>query len=338
MARWTIPIVLLLLLTTAKAQAKSRLQIIQQRGVLTCGVFPYVAGFAEIDHDGRYVGFDVDICRALSAAIFGTPDKVQYVDAPSVDKFLHSRNIDIVSRRLTWELRREAPLGLLFGPVMFYDGQGFLVAKKRGVEAIRQLSGVPLCVAAGSFFESNVSAYFRANGLTLQKALVDSPHEFGEIGEALATGRCDAYTADITELGAIRSKMPRPGDFEILAGQISKEPLAQLVRQDDAQFFDILRWTVSALIAAEELGINSTNVNEMRSSDDVAVQLFLGVIPGNGKALGLEENWAYNVIKGVGNYGEIFEKNVGRDSPIGLDRGLNRLWTSGGLMYAPPVR
>jgi general L-amino acid transport system substrate-binding protein len=193
-------------------------------------------------------------------------------------------------------------------------------------------------VARGTFFESNLSSYFRAKGLALQKVLLESPDNFDEIADALATGRCGVYTADVSELGAIRSKISRATDFDILAQQISKEPLAQLVRQDDSQFFDILRWTVSALVAAEELGITSKNVDAMRSSDDVAVRLFLGIIPGNGKALGLSESWASDIIRGVGNYGEMFERNVGRESPIKLDRGLNRLWTSGGLMYAPPVR
>jgi general L-amino acid transport system substrate-binding protein len=337
MPRSIVP-VLFFLLVAASAEARPRMETIQRRGFLTCGVFPYVAGFAEIDRNGRYVGLDVDICRALSAAIFGTPDKVKYVEVPSLSVFLQSDYIDVMSRRLTWELRREAPLGLLFGSVMFYDGQGFLAAKKLKVTSPRGLSGVPVCIAKGTFFESNASSYFQAKGLTLQKVLLDSSDDFESIASALATGRCNVYTADVSELGAIRSKMSRPADFEILAEQISKEPLAQLVRQDDIQFFDILRWTVSALVAAEELGITSKNVDEMRTSGDIAVQLFLGIVPGNGKALGLAESWASDIIKGVGNYGEMFERNVGRDSPIKLDRGLNRLWTSGGLMYAPPVR
>jgi general L-amino acid transport system substrate-binding protein len=330
--------VLFLLLVAANAEARPRLEAIQRRGFLTCGVFPYVAGFAGIDRNGHHVGLDIDICRALSAAIFGMPDKVKYVEVPSLSMFLQSDDIDVVSRRLTWELRREAPLGLLFGPVMFYDGQGFLVAKKLRVTTPRGLSGVPVCVAKSTFFESNASSYFRAKGLSLQKVLLESADNFEEIANALATGRCHVYTADVSELGAIRSKTSRPADFEILTEQISKEPLAQLVRQDDAQFFDILRWTVSALVAAEELGITSKNVNQMRTSDDIAVQLFLGIVPGNGRALGLAESWSSDIIQGVGNYGEMFERNLGRDSPIKLDRGLNRLWTSGGLMYAPPVR
>ncbi len=334
--RWPIFIVIFLLMS-ASALADSRLRTIQHRGVLICGVFPHVAGFAEIDLNGRYVGFDVDICRALSAAIFGTPDRVRYVEVTTMTEFRKSHDIDVVSRRLSWELRRELPLGFLFGPVMFYDGQGFLVAKELKAATPLQLSRVPLCVANGKF-ESNIRAYSQANGLTLVQVPLKSAENFKEIRDALETGRCSAYSADITELGAIRSGMPHSDNFEILAQMISKEPLAQLVRQDDIQFFDILRWTVNALVYAEELGIRSSNVNEMMNSNDRSVQIFLGVISGNGKALGLPESWAYAVIKAVGNYGEIFERNVGRDSPVKLDRGYNRLWNQGGLMYAPPLR
>ncbi|OFV90411.1 MAG: hypothetical protein A3H95_03340 [Acidobacteria bacterium RIFCSPLOWO2_02_FULL_64_15] len=320
------------------AQPASRLDAIQRRGFLTCGVSTGVAGFAEVDGQGRYTGLDVDICRAVSAAILGSPDKVRFVPASSVAAFTRTDDIDLVSRRLTWELRREAPLGLLFGPIVFYDGQSFLVAKKLDVRAIRQLSGVAVCVAGGTVFESNLGAYFGSRKLPLKTLVLESAEKFDDIRQALTTGRCNAYTADVSELGAIRSRLSRPGDFEILAEQISREPLAQLVRQDDPQFFDILRWTIFALIDAEELGITSRNVDEMRKSENLDVRRLLGVVPGNGKALGLDESWAYNVIKGLGNYGELFEKNVGRDSPLKLDRGLNRLWSAGGLMYAPPLR
>jgi len=325
-------------LTGATVEAGARLRNIQRQGYLTCGVAPGVAGFAEVDAQGRYRGLDVDICRALSAAIFGHPDQVRYVPALSVAAFRRSRNIDVVSRRLTWELGREAPLGLLFGPIMFYDGQGFLVSKTLGAGNGRQLSGAAICVAAGTPFEFNVGVYFRANSLELRRVLLDSPDRFDAIAEALATGRCSAYTADVSELGAIRSRMSRPADFDILTDQITKKPLAQLVRDDDAQFFDILRWTIFAVIDAEELGITSMNVDEMLKSENTDVQRLLGVAPGNGKALGLDEQWAYHVIKTLGNYGEMFERNVGNRSPIRLERGANKLWTAGGLMYSPPLR
>lgn len=325
-------------LVATTAQAGPRLERIERRGFLTCGVEPAVPGFAEVDGQGRYRGLDVDVCRALSAAIFGTPDKVKYVPALALTEFLRTDEIDVVSRRLTWALRREGPPGVLFGPITFYDGQGFLVSKKLGVTTPRQLAGIEMCVAGGTVFEFHVGSYFAAHTLELKKLVLESPARFDEIADALSTGRCRVYTADVSELGAIRSKLARPGDFEILTEHISREPLAPLVRQDDAQFFKVLRWTIFALINAEELGVTSRNVNEMTKSANVDVQRLLGVVPGNGKALGLSETWAFNVIRTLGNYGELFEKNVGRDSPLKLDRGLNRLSTAGGLMYAPPLR
>ena len=312
--------------------AASRLELIRQRGFLTCGVETSVPGFAEVDAQGRYRGFDVDICRALAAAVFGTPDKIKFVLLSSVAEFLRTDEIDVVSRRLTWELTREAPLGLLFGPITFYDGQGFLVSKQLKAKTPRQLAGADLCVAGGTNFEFKVTSYFAQRKLDLKKVVLES----GSVpvaADALTQGRCRAYTADVSELAAIRSRLPRPGDF-----RISREPLAPLVRDNDPQFFSVVRWTVFALINAEELGVTSRNIDTMRRSPEVDIQRLLGVLPGNGKALGLSETWACDAIKAVGNYGEMFEKNIGRDSPLGLDRGLNRLSTAGGLMYAPPLR
>jgi general L-amino acid transport system substrate-binding protein len=336
-AKLHVAIVMLGLAATT-AEAGPRLERIERRGFVTCGVEPAVAGFAEADGQGRYRGLDADICRALSAAIFGTPDKVKYVPVLSLTEFLRTDEIDVVSRRLTWELQREGPPGVLFGPITFYDGQGFLVSKKLGVTNPLQLAGVEMCVAGGTVFEFNIGAYFGAHALEPRKLVLESAAKFDEIAAALATGRCRVYTADVSELGAIRSRLARPGDFDILSEHISREPLAPLVRQDDVQFFKVLRWTIFALINAEELGVTSGNVDEMRKSANVDVQRLLGVVPGNGKALGLSESWAFNMIKALGNYGELFDKNVGRDSPLKLDRGLNRLSTVGGLMYAPPLR
>jgi general L-amino acid transport system substrate-binding protein len=322
----------------APMQAGSRLERMQRRGVLVCGVEPGVAGFAEADAQGRYHGFDVDVCRALAAAIFGTPDKVRFVPVSRVSELLRTDEIDVVSRRLTWELRREAPLGLLFGPITFYDGQGFLVSKKLGVTSPEQLAGLAVCVAGGTVFEFNLTTWLDAHRVAIRKVLLESPSKFDDIAAALAAGRCGAYTADVSELGAIRRALPAPGDFSILAQQISREPLAPLVRQDDTRLFSILRWTMFALVNAEELGVTSANADEMRKSANVDVQRLLGVLPGNGKALGLGEAWAYHAIKAVGNYGEMFDRNVGRNSTIMLERGLNRLSSEGGLMYAPPLR
>jgi general L-amino acid transport system substrate-binding protein len=333
-----VGLALSLTIAGAPIHTGSRLDKIQRRGSLGCGVEPVVAGFAGTDAQGRYRGLDIDICRAVAAAIFGAADKVTFVPALSVAAFLGNDDIDVVSRRLTWELQREASLGLLFGPVTFYDGQGFLVARRLGVTDPRQLAGKPICVTGGTNFELTLGDWFEARRLDLKKTVIEAGATFGVVADALAAGRCAAYTADVSDLGAIRSMTPRSGDFDILAEQISKEPLAPLVRQDDPQFFTIVRWTVFALINAEELQVTSQNADMMRNSRDVEVQRLLGVLPGNGKALGLDEGWALHAIKAVGNYGEIFDRNVGRDSPIKLDRGLNRLWNAGGLMYAPPLR
>jgi general L-amino acid transport system substrate-binding protein len=327
---------LLALLALAPTQPPSRLEAIRARGVLTCGVEPAVPGFAEVDAQGRYRGFDVDICRAVAAAIFGSADKVKYVPVLTVEQFRKSPEVDVVSRRLTWELQREAALGLLFGPITFYDGQGFLVSKKLGVSTPKELARTEICVAGGTVFEFNLGSYFA--GHEVKKVVLESATEFGEIAKALTSGRCRTYSADVSELGAIRSRLAEPANFTILPDQISREPLAPLVRGDDARFFTLVRWTVLALINAEELGVTSQNVDDMRKSKNVGVQRLLGTVPGNGKALGLTEEWAYHAIKAVGNYGELFEKNIGRDSPLGLDRGLNRLSTDGGLMYSPPLR
>jgi general L-amino acid transport system substrate-binding protein len=322
------------ILVSAAGCGESRLQRVRQRGHLVCGVAAGVAGFATVDAQGRYAGLDVDFCRAMAAAIFAAPDKVRYVEATSVDQFVRSPDVDVVSRRLTWTLQREG-LGLLFGPVTFYDGQGFLVPAARRTTTIAQLANTRICVVPGNINQFNLNEYFEARGLTFQKVNLRA---LDEVERALSSGACDAWTADLSELGAVLSTMRNGGGFVILEEQISKEPLAQVVRQGDDQFFSILRWTVYATIAAEELGITSANVTDKLQSGDLDTKRLLGVLPGNGRALGLEERWAYNVIKTVGNYGEIFERNVGMQSPIRFRRGFNALWTDGGLMFAPLVR
>jgi general L-amino acid transport system substrate-binding protein len=323
----------------AAATGQGRVARIRQRGALVCGVAPGVAGFANVDERGRYTGFDVDICRALSAAIFGTPDKVRYEQASSVEQFLASSEVDVVSRRLTWSLQREG-MGLLFGPVMFYDGQGFLVPTRLRIQSVGQLSNLGICVVAGGPSESNLTRYFQSHKLTLRKILIRSttPSGRGFLDGEFAAGRCAAFTADLSELGSLRSGMRKPDDYGILDEQISKEPLAQLVRQSDVDLFNILRWTIFAMINAEELGVTAANVSEMAKTTDPDVKRLLGVTAGNGQALGLDEAWAASVIKAVGNYGEAFDRNVGAHSPIKLPRGLNRPWTIGGLMFAPPLR
>ena len=317
------------------ADEGDRLDDIRSRGFLTCGVWPEVAGFSQRDEQGSYTGFDVDICRALAAAIFETPDKIQFVEAATVQEFLELEDVDVVSRRLTWELEREGALGLLFGPITFYDGQSFLVPRELGITRVEQLSGKNICVRPVSRSEVTLELHFRAKTLEMNKVLLDSTDE---LSDAFASGQCQAFTEDVSMLGAIRSTLAEADAFSILPEQISKEPLAQLVREDDDRLYDVLRWTVFALIRAEELGVTSENVDEMLESTDLEIKHLLGVIPGNGEALGLDERWAYNVIRALGNYGEMFERNVGMNSPIRMERGPNALWTSGGLMYAPPLR
>jgi general L-amino acid transport system substrate-binding protein len=327
---------LLVLATSSCAQhaEAGRLEQIKARGYLGCGVFPGVAGFATVK-DGRYSGFDTDICRAVAAAIFGTPNKIKFTEVASVDMFRKTPALDMVVRRLTWTLSRESPLGLMFGPIVYYDGQGFLVPKSAGVTSARQLIGKRICVDPGEGWDGNLRRYSEAKQLDLKSILVPS-RAAGE--ERFFGGQCDAYSADKTMLGAIRVDAAQPHDFDILPEQISKEPLAPLVRQGDDRFFEVVRWTIFALIEAEELVVTSRNIDEKRISPDPDTQYLLGTIPGNGRALGLSEHWAADAIAAVGNYGELFDRNVGSASAIGLDRGLNNLWTDGGLMYAPPLR
>jgi len=316
------------------ADASPRLAQIRDRGHLSCGVMPRVAGFATVDSKGRYSGFEIDICRAISAAIFGVPNNVTFVTAESVGEFKRRGEIDIVARRLTWTLRREADNDLLFGPIIFYDGAGFLVPAALGVDRPQDLSGRPICVHGGSEALAALVTYYQSARLQLVHRPFDS---IAAAAAGFFAGECAALAADISELGAVRAERPAQRDnFLVLPQMISKEPLALLMRQADEQLFLVVRWTIFALIEAEELDVSSSNVDDRFSSGDLQVRWLLG--PETGNSLGLDERWVANVIRSVGNYGEIFSRHLGADSSIKLERGLNRLWTSGGLMYAPPVR
>jgi general L-amino acid transport system substrate-binding protein len=313
---------------------ESHVNRIRRRGALICGVSTAVRGFADVDNQGRYTGFDVDICRAMAAAILGSADKVRLVDAGKVDRFVAGIDIDVVSRRLTWSLPREG-LGLHFGPITFYDGQGFLVPRSSGLASPRQLAHARICLVPGTVTEANLNAFVDAEHLEATKVVLRS---LSEVGAALEDGRCQAATADVSELAALRSTMTNPDGLAILPEMISKEPLAPVVRRGDDQFFAVVRWTVLALIAAEELEVTAANVAGQGAEAPLEVRRLLGIVPGNGQALGLDEKWAATMIAAVGNYGELFERNLGMRSPIRLERGLNRLWRDGGLMYAPPLR
>ncbi len=321
-------------LSGAAAARAGRLEQVKARGVLECGVFPHIAGFATIGPDGRYSGFDIDICRAVATAIFGTPDRVKFVETTEVAAFKRRPDLDLVVRRLTWTLTRESSLGLMFGPIMYYDGQGFLVPAASGIADAKQLAGKRICVEPGEGWAGNLARYGRAHDLALELVVAEQAESMKNFFDR----RCDAYSADKTMLGDIRTKAVRPRDYAILPDEISKEPLAPLVRQGDDRFFQVVRWSMFALIDAEELGLKSGNIEKSLTSENPDIKAFLGIVPGNGKALGLSEHWSADIIRAVGNYGEIFDRNLGDGSAIGLNRGLNRLWTDGGLIYAPPVR
>jgi general L-amino acid transport system substrate-binding protein len=320
------------------AQAGPTLDKVKQNGQISCGVPTGIAGFAAPDSQGRWAGFDVDVCRALSAAIFGVADKVKYVPLTAQQRFtaLQSGEVDLLSNNTTNTLQRDTALGLNFAPVVFYDGQGFMVPKKLGVKSAKELKGATICVQPGTTTELNLADYFRANKMEFKPVVIEKRDE---ALNAFFSGRCDVYTGDSSALNADRlSQASNPDDYMILPERISKEPLAPVVRHGDEEWNDIVRWVVFALIEAEEKGVTSKNVDEMVKSEDPNIKRMLGVTPGMGKALGLDEKWAYNEIKLVGNYGEIFDRTLGKDTELKFERGLNDLWTRGGLLYAIPIR
>jgi general L-amino acid transport system substrate-binding protein len=330
--------VLLLSGVAASAWAGPTLDAVKKNGVVTCGVTTGLAGFSMADRQGKYTGIDVDTCRAIAAAALGSADKVRFVPATAQQRFtlLQSGEIDVLTRNTTWTLTREGDLGFLFAPPNYYDGQGFMVAKKAGVKSAKELDGATICVQPGTTTELNLADYFRTNKLSFKPLVIE---KLDEVENAFFAGRCDAYTTDRSGLAGSRAgKAPNPDDYVILPEVISKEPLAPAVRQGDDEWFDIVRWSIFAMIDAEEKGVTSQNVDAMKASDDPEIQRMLGVVPGMGKSLHLGEDWAYNIVKQVGNYGEVFDRNVGPSSPLKLERGLNALWTQGGLMYAMPIR
>ena len=309
---------------------------VKTRGQLICGANPGLAGFGLPDDQGLYKGLDVDECRAIAAAIFNDPNKVKFLPINAKDRptILASGEIDVLIRNTTWTLSRQTG-GMFFTGINFYDGQGFMVRKKLGVDSALKLDGASICVQQGTTTELNLADYFRANNMKLE-AVVFATDE--EATKAYDSGRCDAYTTDASGLYSERLKMSNPDDHIVLPEIISKEPLGPSVRRDDIQWFQIVQWTHYALITAEELGVTQANVDEKLKSDNPAIRRLLGVEGSFGQGLGLTNDWAYRIIKHVGNYGESFERNVGMGSPIKIRRGLNALWDKGGLQYAPPIR
>ena len=322
-----------------QALAGKDLETVKSRGTLICGVaVGGIAGFMSVDNQGKWTGLNVDICRAVSAAILGDSEKVKYVPVSGQQRFtaLQAGEVDLLSNNSTWTLTRDSALGFDFTGITYYDGQGFMVPKKLGVKSAKELDGASICVLTGSTSELNIADYFRANKITFKPVLFEDPDQSRQ---AFFGGRCDAYSGDQARLYATRAaNAPKPEDYIILPEIISKEPLGPVVRHGDNQFADIVRWVQYAMLEAEEYGIDSKNVDDMLKSDNPAIKRILGVTPGMGKALGVDEKWVYTIVKQVGNYGESFDRNLGDRTPLKIDRGLNKLWSKGGLQYAPPIR
>jgi general L-amino acid transport system substrate-binding protein len=321
----------------AQASSAQTLKAIQDRGQLICGANGVLAGFGMPDPQGNWTGFDVDYCRAMAAAIFKDPTKVKFVPLTAQNRFtaLQSGDVDVLARDTTWTMSRDTTLGLDFAAVNYYDGQGFIVRKSLKIDSVLQLNDAAVCVQQGTTTELNLADYFRSNNMSLKTVT------FGTSTEAVRaydTGRCDAYTTDSSALYAERLRLTDPNELIVLPEIISKEPLAPAVRQGDDSWEDLVRWTHEAMVDAEELGVTQQNVDEMLKSNAPDVRRLLGVEGQFGQSLGLTNDWAYRIIKAVGNYGESFERNVGQGSPLKIARGLNALWTKGGLQYGLPVR
>ncbi|BBD76973.1 amino acid ABC transporter substrate-binding protein [Hydrogenophilus thermoluteolus] len=322
----------------APAQAGETMDAIKARGEIRCGVSDGLPGFSYTDQKGVVRGIDADFCRALAAAVFGDANKVKFTPLTAKERFtaLQSGEIDVLSRNTTWTMSRDTGMGMVFpAAVVYYDGQGFLVNKKLGVKSAKELDGATVCIQAGTTTELNLADYFRTHKMQYTPITYDKSDESAK---GLEAGRCDVLTSDQSQLYAQRIKMANPDQYVVLPEVISKEPLGPVVRPGDHEWFSTVRWTHYAMLIAEELGVTSKNVDEMKKSNNPEIRRLLGVDADFGKAIGLPQDWAYQVIKQVGNYGESFERNVGKGSPLKIERGLNALWTQGGLQYAPPIR
>jgi general L-amino acid transport system substrate-binding protein len=319
------------------ASAQATLQSVKQKGFLTCGSNTGLAGFGVPDAQGNWTGLDVDLCRAIAAAVFNDATKVRFIPLSAKDRFtaLQSGEVDVLVRNTTWTMSRDTQLGLDFTGVNYYDGQGFLVRKKLGVASAKELNGASVCTQQGTTTELNLADFFRANNLKYEVVAFATA---AETFDAYNSGRCDAFTTDASGLYSERLKAANPDEHIVLPEIISKEPLGPSVRHGDNQWGDIVRWTHYAMINAEELGVTKANVDQMTKNNNPEIKRMLGSEGKFGEAIGLTNDWAFRIIKHVGNYGEIFEKNVGEDSPLKIQRGQNALWTKGGLQYAPPIR
>jgi general L-amino acid transport system substrate-binding protein len=337
MKRVSLVVTLALAGLTAQAASAQTLKTVKDRGQLSCGVSQGLPGFSTPDDKGNWTGLDVDICRAIAAAIFNDASKIKFVPLSAKDRFtaLQSGEIDVLSRNTTWTLSRDTSLGANFTGVTYYDGQGFLVKKSLKVNSALELNSASVCVQTGTTTEQNLADYFKGNNMKYEVIAFGTADE---TIKAYESGRCDVFTSDVSQLYAERLKLANAADHVVLPEVISKEPLGPMVRHGDDQWFDIVKWTLYAMVGAEELGVNQKNVEEMAKSDKPELKRAMGTDGNLGEQLGLTKDWIIRIVKAVGNYGESFERNVGAGSKLGIARGLNQLWSKGGIQYAPPIR
>ena len=325
-------------LTAASTVQAGTLDDVRAKGFVQCGVSQGLPGFSNPDDEGNWAGIDVDLCRAVAAAVFGDASAVKYTPLSAKQRFtaLSSGEIDILSRNTTWTMTRDTQLGLNFAGVNYYDGQGMMVPTALGVNAATELDGANICTNTGTTTELNITDFFRANGMSFNLVAFEKADE---VVAAYDAGRCDVYTTDRSGLAAQRTKLTNPDDHKVLPEIISKEPLGPVVRQGDDQWFNIVRWSLNAMINAEEMGISSANINKLTYNDKTPAEArFIGTEGKFGEELGLANDWAYQIISQVGNYAESYDRNVGPDTPLKLDRGVNALWSQGGILYAAPIR
>ena len=323
-------------MATGSAQAAT-LDDVKEKGYIQCGVSQGLPGFSNTDDKGNWTGLDVDYCRAMAAAVFGDAEKVRFTPLSAKERFtaLSSGEIDVLSRNTTWTMTRDTQLGLNFAGVTYYDGQGMMVPKELGAKSAKELDGATICVNTGTTTELNITDYFKKNNMKFELVAFEKSDE---VIAAYGAGRCEVFTTDRSGVAAERLKLANPDAHVVLPEIISKEPLGPVVRQGDDQWFNIARWTLNAMLNAEEMGVNSGNVEEKMKSEDPAMKRLLGTEGKFGEELGIDNAWAANIIKLVGNYAEVYDRNVGPDTPLKLERGVNALWNDGGIQYAPPVR
>lgn len=337
MKRSTMIFAFALTFASASVASAATLDDIKARGAILCGVSGGLAGFSQPDDKGAWTGIDVDFCRALAAVVFNDPSKVKFLPLTAKDRFtaLQSREVDLLSRNTTWTSSRDTSLGLNFAGVVYYDAQGFMVRKAAKVSSALELSNTTVCVQSGTTTQLNLADYFRSNNMKYEAVVFNTADE---VIKAYESGRCDVFTTDVSQIYAERLKLTKPDDHMILPELISKEPLGPVVRHGDDQWFDIVKWTLFAMINAEEYDVSQKTLEQRLKSDRPDVKRLLGIEGNYGEQLGLTNDWVVRIIRHVGNYGEIFDRNVGANSRLKIDRGLNKLWNKGGIQYAPPVR